>query len=154
MSVGVEKSYRIQYIVYQKDQAETKRWKPGLFWQEVDRLVSAKIRESVHIEEGINYDKSSKKYQCVIEKYESNERSSVKILCHYLKIHPKTSIIKNYNVRGKRCSGYRRKARKNDEINHGIGLKSVQNIAEKYGGILKTNVADNWFETSVIMYEK
>ena len=44
-------------------------------------------------------------------KYESNERSSVKILCHYLKIHPKTSIIKNYNVRGKRCSGYRRKAR-------------------------------------------
>ena len=96
---------------YQKDQAETKRWKPGLFWQEVDRLVSAKIRESVHIEEGINYDKSSKKYQCVIEKYESNERSSVKILCHYLKIHPKTSIIKNYNVRGKRCSGYRRKAR-------------------------------------------
>ena len=111
MSVGVEKSYRIQYIVYQKDQAETKRWRPGLFWQEVDRLVSAKIRESVHIEEGINYDKSSKKYQCVIEKYESNERSSVKILCHYLKIHPKTSIIKNYNVRGKRCSGYRRKAR-------------------------------------------
>ena len=96
---------------YQKDQAETKRWKPGLFWQEVDRLVSAKIRESVHIEEGINYDKSSKKYQCVIEKYESNERPSVKILCHYLKIHPKTSIIKNYNVRGKRCSGYRRKAR-------------------------------------------
>ena len=96
---------------YQKDQAETKRWKPGLFWQEVDRLVSAKIRESAHIEEGINYDKSSKKYQCVIEKYESNERSSVKILCHYLKIHPKTSIIKNYNARGKRCSGYRRKAR-------------------------------------------
>ena len=68
MSVGVEKSYRIQYIVYQKDQAETKRWKPGLFWQEVDRLVSAKIRESVHIEEGINYDKSSKKYQCVFFK--------------------------------------------------------------------------------------
>ena len=59
----------------------------------------------------INYDKSSKKHQCVIEKYESNERSSVKILCHYLKIHPKTSIIKNYNARGKRCSGYRRKAR-------------------------------------------
>lgn len=38
------------------------------FWQEVDRLLSAKIRESVHIEEGINYDKSSKKHQCVIEK--------------------------------------------------------------------------------------
>ncbi|MFR1007885.1 MAG: sensor histidine kinase [Hominilimicola sp.] len=47
-----------------------------------------------------------------------------------------------------------KRTRKNDEINHGIGLKSVQNIAEKYGGILKTNVADNWFETSVIMYEK
>lgn len=44
--------------------------------------------------------------------------------------------------------------RKNDEINHGIGLKSVQNIAEKYGGLLKTEVSNNWFETSVIMYEK
>ena len=41
-----------------------------------------------------------------------------------------------------------KRTRKNDEI------KSVQNIAEKYGGILKTDVADNWFETSVIMYEK
>ena len=47
-----------------------------------------------------------------------------------------------------------KRTRKNDEINHGIGLKSVQNIAEKYGGLLKTNVSDNWFETSVIMYEK
>lgn len=47
-----------------------------------------------------------------------------------------------------------KRTRKNDEINHGIGLKSVQNIAEKYGGLLKTDVADNWFETSVIMYEK
>ena len=47
-----------------------------------------------------------------------------------------------------------KRTRKNDEINHGIGLKSVQNIAEKYGGLLKTDVSDNWFETSVIMYEK
>ena len=42
MSVGVEKSYRIQYIVYQKDQAETKRWKPGLFLAGGRSLVSAK----------------------------------------------------------------------------------------------------------------
>lgn len=47
-----------------------------------------------------------------------------------------------------------KRTRKNDEINHGIGLKSVQNIVEKYGGILKIEVSDNWFETSVIMYEK
>jgi len=53
MSVGVEKSYRIQYIVYQKDQAETKRWKPGLFLAGGRSLVSAKIRESVHIEEAL-----------------------------------------------------------------------------------------------------
>ena len=46
-----------------------------------------------------------------------------------------------------------KRTRKNDEINHGIGLKSVQNIAEKYGGLLKTDVSDNWFETSVIMYD-
>ena len=111
MSVGVEKSYRIQYIVYQKDQAETKRWKPGLFLAGSRSSGISKNKGKCSHRRSINYDKSSKKHQCVIEKYESNEKSSVKILCHYLKIHPKTSIIKNYNARGKRCSGYRRKAR-------------------------------------------
>ena len=33
-------------------------------------------------------------------------------------------------------------------------MKNLSKNQEKYGGILKTNVADNWFETSVIMYEK
>lgn len=111
MSVEVEKSYRIQYIVYQKDQAETKRWKPGLFLAGGRSSGISKNKGKCSHRRSINYDKSSKKHQCVIEKYESNERSSVKILCHYLKIHPKTSIIKNYDARGKRCSGYRRKAR-------------------------------------------
>lgn len=43
---------------------------------------------------------------------------------------------------------------KGDSKNHGLGLKSVNMIAEKYGGLLKTEISDNQFKTSVIMYEK
>lgn len=44
--------------------------------------------------------------------------------------------------------------KKQDHINHGIGLKSVERVAEKYGGILKTEIYDKWFEASVLIYEK
>lgn len=44
--------------------------------------------------------------------------------------------------------------KKQDHINHGIGLKSVERVAEKYGGILKTEIFDKWFEASVLIYEK
>lgn len=44
--------------------------------------------------------------------------------------------------------------RKEDAVNHGLGLKSVIKTVEKYGGLLKTNANGNWFEASVIMYEK
>ncbi|MBP1562555.1 MAG: GHKL domain-containing protein [Oscillospiraceae bacterium] len=33
-------------------------------------------------------------------------------------------------------------------------MKSVTKTVEKYGGLLKTNANGNWFEASVIMYEK
>lgn len=45
------------------------------------------------------------------------------------------------------------KTRKSDKINHGIGLKSVENIVEKYGGLLDTRIKDNWFEVCAILYE-
>lgn len=44
--------------------------------------------------------------------------------------------------------------RKKDVINHGLGLKSVAQTVEKYGGLLKTIPNGDLFETSVIMYEK
>ena len=44
--------------------------------------------------------------------------------------------------------------RKEAAVNHGLGLKSVTKTVEKYGGLLKTNANGNWFEASVIMYEK
>lgn len=46
------------------------------------------------------------------------------------------------------------KSRKSDNINHGLGLKSISRTVEKYGGLLKTEVNGKWFEASVIMYEK
>lgn len=46
------------------------------------------------------------------------------------------------------------RTRKGDNINHGLGLKSVSKTVEKYGGLLKTEVNGKWFEISVIMYEK
>lgn len=46
------------------------------------------------------------------------------------------------------------KTKKSDNINHGLGLKSVSKAVEKYGGLLKTEVTDKLFESSAIMYEK
>lgn len=46
------------------------------------------------------------------------------------------------------------KSRKGDNINHGLGLKSVLKTVEKYGGMLKTDTNGKMFEISVIMYEK
>lgn len=46
------------------------------------------------------------------------------------------------------------KTKKQDYRSHGIGLKSVERIVEKYGGILKTEVSKKWFEALVLMYEK
>ena len=46
------------------------------------------------------------------------------------------------------------KTKKNDSINHGLGLKSVQMIVDKYSGIIKTNNKNKWYEVSVILYEQ
>lgn len=46
------------------------------------------------------------------------------------------------------------KTKKNDSINHGLGLKSVQMIVDKYSGIIKTNKQNKWYEVSVILYEQ
>jgi len=45
-------------------------------------------------------------------------------------------------------------SRKEDNFNHGLGLKSVSKTVEKYGGMLKTDINGKMFEVSVIMYEK
>ncbi len=47
-----------------------------------------------------------------------------------------------------------KRTNKKDNLNHGIGLKSVEKAVEKYGGLLKTEISDKWFEASVILYEK
>lgn len=44
--------------------------------------------------------------------------------------------------------------RKEDIVNHGLGLKSVSQTVDKYGGLLKTVPNGDLFEASVIMYEK
>lgn len=46
------------------------------------------------------------------------------------------------------------KTKKNDITNHGLGLKSVQMIVDKYNGFLKTNNQNKWYEVSVILYEQ
>lgn len=43
--------------------------------------------------------------------------------------------------------------RKKSKENHGLGLLSIQNVLDKYNGLLKTLYDVKWFETSVIMYE-
>lgn len=46
------------------------------------------------------------------------------------------------------------KTKKNDINNHGLGLKSVQMIVDKYSGVIKTNNQNKWYEVSVLLYEQ
>lgn len=46
------------------------------------------------------------------------------------------------------------KTKKNDINNHGLGLKSVQMIVDKYSGVMKTNNQNKWYEVSVLLYEQ
>ncbi|MGN1403056.1 MAG: sensor histidine kinase [Ruminococcus sp.] len=44
--------------------------------------------------------------------------------------------------------------RKADTENHGIGLKSVEEIVQKYHGKLRTETEDNWYEVFILLYEE
>lgn len=44
------------------------------------------------------------------------------------------------------------KTRKVDKLMHGIGLKSVEEVVEKYNGIINYKYTDNEFEVNVILY--
>ena len=41
---------------------------------------------------------------------------------------------------------------KDDEVNHGFGTKSIQAVAEKYGGILTMNCDDQLFTVNIIFF--
>ncbi len=40
---------------------------------------------------------------------------------------------------------------KQDKNNHGYGLKSIKYTAEKYGGTMTVNLADNWFSVKILL---
>lgn len=46
-----------------------------------------------------------------------------------------------------------RTTRKADAENHGIGLKSVKEIVQKYHGTIRTEIEENWYEVFVLLYE-
>lgn len=45
------------------------------------------------------------------------------------------------------------KTNKKDSTNHGIGLIGVERTVKKYDGFMKTEISDDWFEVSLMMYE-
>lgn len=58
---------------------------------------------------------------------------------------------------GNRFDGFLPKdksTRKADTQNHGIGLKSVEEIVRKYHGKMRITHKDDWFEVSVLLYEE
>ncbi len=44
--------------------------------------------------------------------------------------------------------------RKLDNINHGIGIKSMETVVEKYNGIMDINTCNNNFELSILLYSE
>jgi sensor histidine kinase regulating citrate/malate metabolism len=46
------------------------------------------------------------------------------------------------------------KTTKGDNVKHGFGLKSITQVAEKYGGAMKCSYEDGWFKVKVLLSAK
>ncbi len=46
------------------------------------------------------------------------------------------------------------KTTKEDNVKHGFGLKSISQVAEKYGGAMKVSYDDGWFKVKVLLSNK
>ncbi len=46
------------------------------------------------------------------------------------------------------------KTTKGDNVKHGFGLKSISQVAEKYGGALHVSYEDGWFKVKVLLMNK
>lgn len=59
--------------------------------------------------------------------------------------------LANYYTNVLRYEGGQLITSKKDKSNHGFGVKSMKQIAEKYGGTLHITAENNWFSLSVIL---
>lgn len=46
------------------------------------------------------------------------------------------------------------KTHKKDSINHGFGVKSIENIAKKYGGKMNINIDNNIFDIHIVLFDE
>ncbi|MBR5636781.1 MAG: GHKL domain-containing protein, partial [Pseudobutyrivibrio sp.] len=46
------------------------------------------------------------------------------------------------------------KTTKKDNVKHGFGLKSISQVAEKYGGAMNCSYEDGWFKVKVLLANK
>jgi sensor histidine kinase regulating citrate/malate metabolism len=61
------------------------------------------------------------------------------------KTNRKRSIFRNNNLP---------KTTKKDAVKHGFGLKSIAQVAEKYGGAMNCSYEDGWFKVKVLLSNK
>ena len=61
--------------------------------------------------------------------------------------------IQNY-YEGKTLNADKLRTTKRDAINHGLGLKSIKLIAEKYNGSVSIDTSDNVFSLSILFEQK
>ena len=60
-------------------------------------------------------------------------------------------VVKNYYEGEEVKSDTVLRTSKRDKFYHGYGVKSMKNIAEKYGGSFAVNTNDNEFVVSILM---
>ena len=85
-----------------------------------------------------------------IEKTEKENRF-VSLYMRYDKSNIIITVKNSYSGELEREDGVF-KSLKSDKDNHGIGLKSINQVIEKYDGLIKINTKNNIFTANVLLY--
>ena len=80
-----------------------------------------------------------------VEKIEDKDKRVINIKVYQQNMFVIVGFENYYEGRLLYENGELQSTKKNKLNNHGYGVKSIKSIAEKYGGRIKINTADNWF---------
>lgn len=87
---------------------------------------------------------------------EALEKTGKRYLYICLKYQKGIFVVKIYNSFDGTVlkSGIRYMTRKSDKKKHGLGLKNIDEIIEKYNGEKEIEISDNLFKTNIMLYTK
>ncbi len=112
----------------------------SLFGNILDNAIEASQQVEEKDKRLITLSVRSRNQFIIVECENYSESSNVR-----LRKNEKRGLFKNGNLP---------KTTKKDNVKHGFGLKSISQVAEKYGGAMNCSFEDGWFKVKIILANK